>query len=206
MFRFARWRVSALPRLDAHLEKLRTRKHVNAITRKPAVAALTMALCAAIISGCGLPKETKFTRLDPPIPAPDFTLPVLGGGEVTLSDLQGDIVIMEFWATWCGPCRFSTPSLDQIYRKHRKSGVTVLLINQAESVDTITEWVDGRFEAPILLDDGYFGGVYGATALPSLFVLNAQGEIVFMHKGYDPRSGGLEHNLNIVIQELQWNS
>ena len=165
--------------------------------RASAFVAPILALGMAV--GC-LPKESDWSRLEPPVQATDFTLPRLDGGSVSLSDYQGRIVIMEFWATWCPPCRFSTPSLDMVYRNFRDQGVVVLLINQGEDPDTVRDWIAGRFEATVLLDrDGAVGARYGASGLPQLILVDQSGQILYVRSGY---GGGLEHNLKLILGEL----
>ena len=154
-------------------------------------------LLAAIACGRDAP---PWPRLDPPIAAPDFTLPQLAAVTVHLADLRGRVVVMEFWATWCGPCRFSTPSLDVIYRKFRDRGATVLLINQGEESEKVRAWVNGRFQAPVLLDqDTRVGWRYGVRGIPRLFIVDQAGQIVYVRSGY---GGGLERDLRIILEEL----
>lgn len=163
------------------------------------VFASTLILLAALAAGCQS-QAPQWPRLNPPVAAPDFTLPQLDAGTVRLSDLRGRVVIMEFWATWCGPCRFSTPSLDVIYRKFRDRGVTVLLINQGETPEKVRTWVNGRFQAPILLDqDTRVAGRYGVQGIPRLFVVNQEGQILYVRSGY---GGGLERDLSAILNEL----
>jgi thiol-disulfide isomerase/thioredoxin len=124
----------------------------------------------------------------------------LDDSTVTLRDLRGHVVIMEFWASWCGPCRMSTPSLDQIYRKYHDRGVSVLLVNAGERRETVERWVKQRFKAPVLLDhDGAVNQRYGVEGIPRLFVIDQAGDIIYDHSGY---GGGLEHNLKLIIEEL----
>ena len=166
------------------------------VMRLAGAVGLVALLCAA---GCG-PPDSAWAPVEPPVAAPDFELAQLDGGQVRLSGLQGRVVVMEFWATWCGPCRYSTPSLEAMYRKYRDQGVTVLLINQAESPTRIQKWAEGRFTAPILLDvEQVVARQYRVTGLPTLFVIDRQGMIRYHEAGY---SGGLEHNLQLIFQEL----
>jgi peroxiredoxin len=152
----------------------------------------------SIAAGCG-PVE-RWTRLPDSVEAPDFTLEQLDGAPVQLSSLRGQVVVMEFWASWCGPCRMSTPSLDVVYRKFRDRGVAVLLVNLQESPETARRWTAGRFAAPVLLDrEGQVAARYGVRALPRLFIIDRQGRIQYARSGY---GGGLERSLSQVLEEL----
>jgi len=159
----------------------------------------TVVLFATLVAGCQS-QPPPWPRVDSPIAAPDFTLPQLDAGTVHLADLRGRVVVMEFWATWCGPCRFSTPSLDAIYRRFRDRGVTVLLINEGEEPEKVRAWVEGRFQAPILLDqDTRVGWRYGVRGIPRLFIVDQAGQIVYVRSGY---GGGLERDLAAVLTQL----
>ena len=151
--------------------------------------------------GCtpeGITRDWK--RVEPPVEAPAFALPTLDGGTIRLSDLRGQVVIMEFWATWCGPCRGSLPSLEAVYKRNRDRGVTVLLVNQAEPVATIRKWLGKRFTAPILLDaDGQLSRAYRIQSIPRLFIVDQAGRLVYEHSGY---GGGLERNLRLILEDL----
>jgi peroxiredoxin len=139
-------------------------------------------------------------RIEPKVAAPGFTLPQLSGGQVSLADYRGRVVILEFWATWCGPCRFSVPSLDVVYKRYRDRGLQVLLINEGEEAEKVRRWALRRFTAPILLDQGSrVGARYGVSGIPQLYVVDQEGRLVFAHDGY---SGGLERNLKLILEEL----
>ncbi len=155
----------------------------------------------AVLSGCEpAALSPDWTRYNPPVEAPAFTLPRLDGTPVNLSDQRGRIVIMEFWATWCGPCQQSSPSLDAIYRRYRKQGVTVLLVNQGETAEEVSQWAERRFEAPILLDKKEeVGDRYGLTGIPRLFIIDQEGRIIYSRSGY---GGGLEQDLAIILKGL----
>ena len=144
--------------------------------------------------------SSDWHRVEPPIAAPDFTAAQLDGEPVTLSTLHGRVVIMDFWATWCGPCRFSLPSLDVIYKQYRDRGVSVLLVDQGETAEQVRRWIKHRFTAPILLDqDGRVGQLYPGDGIPRLFIVDQTGHIIYAHEGY---GGGLEHNLKLILEKL----
>jgi len=153
-----------------------------------------------VFSVAGCQSSSDWTPIQSPAAAPNFTLPQLTGDPVSLEAFRGHPVIMEFWATWCGPCHYSTPSLEAIYREHRNRGVSVLLINEGESAQALRTWVKGRFTAPILLDDeGRVAALYGVTGLPTLIVVDRDGRIRYARSGY---SGGLEQNLRRIMNDL----
>ena len=154
-----------------------------------------------ILAGCGSDHlGTAWQRIEPPIAAPEFRLPTLQGEVAQLSDYRGQVVILEFWATWCGPCRSSLPSLEVMSKRYRDRGVTVLLVNQQESAKDIHRWTKQRYTVSILLDErGEVATSYGVDGIPQLFVINQQGQMVYRHGGY---GGGLERNLALILEEL----
>ena len=115
-------------------------------------------------------------------PAPEFALPITFGGEagnrVRLSDLKGRVVLLDFWASWCAPCREQMPIVDRVARRYAYDEVVVLGINTAETQQ------EGRALAqsmglnyPIAFDTGEVALAYGATALPTLAVIDAAGRL-----------------------------
>jgi thiol-disulfide isomerase/thioredoxin len=154
-----------------------------------------------VLAGCEPPDIGRdWRRVDPPRPAPPFALRQLDGAPVTLAGLRGKVVVMEFWATWCGPCRYSLPSLEAIAKRYRDRGVAVLLVNLEEQPEAIRRWAERRYTAPILLDaDGGVAAQYGVQSIPRLFILDQSGQLAWEHQGY---GGGLEQNLAAILDEL----
>ncbi len=164
--------------------------------RLASVLLIGTVLCCA---GCQS-SEPEWPRIAQPIPAPDFHLEQLDGGTVALSDYHGKIVLIEFWATWCGPCRSSMPSLEHIYRRFQNRGVQLLFINEGENPQTMRRWLGKRFTARILLDsDQQVARRYQVPGLPSLFIVDPNGDIVYVRSGY---RGGLERSLTRVLEKL----
>ncbi len=119
-------------------------------------------------------------------PAPDFTLASLSGETYRLQDLQGQGVVVNFWATWCPPCKAEMPLLEAAAQDLRGQ-VLFLAVNYAEPEETVRAFVEdmGGFEAMVILLDpqGEVSRLYGVQALPTTFFVNARGKIQDVHIG-----------------------
>ena len=120
-------------------------------------------------------------------PAPDFTLRDLEGNQIQLSALKGRVVLLDFWATWCGPCRSTMPKLNSLFKKFRKRDVVVLGVDMHESEQAVRGFVSkNRYEYPILLSprsDPVFDN-YFARAIPTLVVIDKNGLVADYKVGY----------------------
>lgn len=118
--------------------------------------------------------------------APDFTLPSLGGENVRLHEQRGRVVMINFWASWCGPCREEMPHLSRLYEKYRASGFTVLAINIDEDpgkAARLAQQLGMRF--PVLLDTGkQVSRTYDLSAMPSTVLVDRDGRVRYVHRGY----------------------
>jgi peroxiredoxin len=118
--------------------------------------------------------------------APSFSLPTLDGSEVSLEAMHGKIVLLNFWATWCGPCRTEMPSLEQLYRDFSAHPdfalVTVSTEGSTRSVENFM--TKNGYDFPVLLDaDNAVSRAFGVSALPSTFVIDREGRIVWNNSG-----------------------
>ncbi len=121
-------------------------------------------------------------------PAPDFSLPARAGGDVSLASLRGQVVLVNFWATWCGPCRKEMPLLEQIYQRYRGLGFTLLAVNVEEDSAGADRWLkDTPVTFPVLFDrDNHVSKLYQVTAMPSTVIIDRKGQVRFIHYGYTP--------------------
>jgi thiol-disulfide isomerase/thioredoxin len=112
--------------------------------------------------------------------APDFTLKDLGGNPVTLSSLRGKVVIVNFWATWCPPCRAEMPSMEQLYRELGTEGLVLLAINiEQDGRQTVAKFLaTSPHSFPVLIDDKeVVQKRYGVYKFPESFVVRKDGVI-----------------------------
>jgi DsbE subfamily thiol:disulfide oxidoreductase len=130
------------------------------------VVALSIAACAGQSS---LPKVGQ--------PAPELTLTMLDGSEAKLSDFRGKVVLVNFWATYCPPCRAEMPALETVYREVADKGGVVLAIDQKESAETVAGFVaEFGLTFPVALDQkGAAGALYGVTGIPESFIVDKDG-------------------------------
>jgi len=122
--------------------------------------------------------------------APNFTLRDLGGQEVSLDQFKGKIVLLDFWATWCGPCRMTMPLLERLQKEY--SGVLVqLAINMFEPVEEVREYVRSQgLHAQVLLDaEGSVSSTYRVGGIPTQVLIDRDGIVRFVQEGFNPAVG-----------------
>ena len=123
----------------------------------------------------------QFTPLEPPGEAPGFVLPDMEGEQHALQDYRGRVVLLNFWATWCPPCRREMPALERLYQQLGEEGLVVLAVNQWEDPDHVFAYT-GELNVfpsfPILFDpDSSVAERYGVKGLPSSFLLDRDGRL-----------------------------
>jgi peroxiredoxin len=112
-------------------------------------------------------------------PAPDFALPRLDGGQLRLSDLRGRPVLVNFWASWCAPCRSEMPALDRVAREYEDAGLVVVGVNQLEDPQTVSQFVqEFSLSFPIALDrDGVASRDWRVYGIPQTYLVGPDGVI-----------------------------
>ena len=133
--------------------------------------------------------------------APDFTLTSIDGPNLRLQEQRGQVVMINFWATWCGPCRVEMPHLARLYEKYRGSGFTVLAVNIDEDphkAASLAKQLGMRF--PVLLDrDKKVSRLYDLSTMPSTILVDRDGRVRYVHRGYRE---GYELTYDQQIREL----
>ena len=137
--------------------------------------------------------DTKASELEGKA-APNFKLEGMDGKSVSVEDLKGKPVVLDFWATWCPPCRASLPHLDELYKKEKGNGLVVYAVNLQEEKGDVADFVkETHLSVPILLDSaGKAAAQYGATSIPETVVIDRDGKVVKVFIGFDPESSPKE--------------
>lgn len=131
----------------------------------------------------------------------DFTLQDLEGKPISLSDYKGKVVFIDFWATWCPPCRLSIPYVEKLYEQYKDNEDFVVLgINLEESKEDITKFMKKqKMNYPILLSDKKVISNYKITSIPRFFLIDRNGEIYNKYVGFAP---GVEQLWQKDIEKL----
>ncbi|MEB2310931.1 MAG: TlpA disulfide reductase family protein [Sorangiineae bacterium] len=143
---------------------------------------VVLALGAALVVGVILPRVWSRRRARA-VPAPDFVLPVIYNGEegsrVRLSDARGSAVLLDFWASWCGPCQEQAPIVDELARRYRARGLVVLGIDTGDEQEAAIRWAQSRkLSYAVAFDGGEVAAAYRVEGLPTLVVIDRRGRIV----------------------------
>lgn len=134
-----------------------------------------------------------------PSPARDFTLPLLSGQTLALQDLRGQVVMLDFWSSWCPPCREEAPTLARVYERYKDRGVTFLGVAIWDSEDEVKRFIERNgLRYPNGLDSkGRIAIEYGVKGIPEKFFVDRQGNLV--RKFIGPVT---EERLTAVLDEL----
>lgn len=162
-----------------------------------------MAMCVAAIAIFIVSCKKEENKVFEEGKAPDFTLSDIHGNLVKLSALRGKVVLVEFWATWCPPCRDSVPGLNKLYAKLKGRNFELLAISVDEGKDASSNVGSFAKEQmiiyPVLLDDQKVNRRYDVSGIPVMFLIDKDGRIVNKHIGFIP---GLAESLSREIEAI----
>lgn len=149
---------------------------MNKITKIFGVLALIFLIFSSNSTQAQLQEGTK---------APAFTLKNLDGKSVKLSDFKGKVLIIDFWATWCPPCKAEIPDFIDLYKTYQKKGLVILgiALDDKEKVSKFAK--DYNINYPIVIGDQSISALYGGiTGIPTTFIIDRKGVIKAVHVGY----------------------
>jgi len=159
-------------------------------------AAIGLVVVGMVVGFAWLPRVLAATNANEGRDAPDFKVKLVANAEglasppampptsLSLADLKGHAVILDFWATWCGPCRAEAPIVDRVAGRYRDKGLVVVGVNTSDDDGLAAPFAkQNGLSYPIAFDDGKVARAYGADALPTLVVIDTQGKIVAVRQG-----------------------
>jgi len=133
--------------------------------------------------------------------APDFTLRSVAGANLRLAEQRGQVVLVNFWATWCGPCRQEMPHLNRLYDKYRSAGFVLLGVNIDDDPRAAADLAAKLgLHFPVLLDtDKKVSRVYDMSAMPATLLIDRDGRVRHIHRGY---RDGVEQTYEEQVRSL----
>jgi cytochrome c biogenesis protein CcmG/thiol:disulfide interchange protein DsbE len=168
------------------------------------VFAGTIAAGVLLVLGCSTSMSVRAASIKPVKdrkPAPDFTLRDSMGKSVKLSDYRGKVVLLNFWATWCGPCKIEIPWFVEFEQKHKDSGFAVLGVSMdEEGLEVVRPYLEHtKVNYRILLGTDSVAQLYGGVdSLPTSFLLDREGRIAAVHVGLVSK-GSYQDDINQLL-------
>ncbi len=130
----------------------------------------------------------------------DFTLPSIDGGEYKLSDFKGQVVIIDFWATWCPPCRNSIPAFIALYEKYHEQGFTILGVSLDNDEGALRQYsAQMKIPYPVLIGNNDIAKAYQVSGIPKTLFLDKKGEVRKTQVGFAPE---LEVQFDQLVDQL----
>jgi peroxiredoxin len=174
---------------------------LSTIIPKSSPASLLLRIVAVVGAIAGISASALAA---PPLvsePAPDFALRALERENVRLSEHLGEVVLLNFWATWCGPCRQEMPLLDALYSKYQRAGLVLLGINIDEDREHATEMAQTlKVSYPILFDERKdVARAYQLGTMPLTVLIDREGVVRYVSEGFKP---GYEKQYTEKLREL----
>ena len=173
---------------------------MNRLLKVMLVIILTSGL---LIAGCSADSGPEDSGQAPQVGklAPDFQLPNLEGQSISLSDFRGNPVLINFWASWCYPCIYEMPFIQEVYEEWSARGLVVLAINKGESLSTVKDFMQsGNYSFPVLLDINQDVALeYSIRSIPTTFFIDKDGIIQAIKLGPFLSKADIENSLSKII-------
>lgn len=134
------------------------------------------------------PREQEMKLLPVGESAPDWQLSDAEGKVHSLSEYRGKVVVLDFWATWCGPCKDVMPRMQKLYEKYKDQGVVVFGVNSWEKKDPLELMKQKRYSYGLLLKGEQIAEAYRVTSLPAVYMIGTDGRIIYCHEGVDDKN------------------
>jgi len=166
---------------------------------------MTVLLCSFVITMWSQPVTAQQASEAPAVElAPDFVLRSISGGNVRLSEFQGQVVALGFWARWCGDCRQAMQALDGLYAKYQRAGLVLLGIDIDDSADQTRAMARSLgLTFPVLIDEEKIvSSLYKVKSMPLIILVDRAGQIRFQHKKYElGDQGRISEELRQLLNE-----
>jgi thiol-disulfide isomerase/thioredoxin len=152
------------------------------------VAVVTRAVALSALIALGLAQASSFDPLRNGAPAPAFELASNAGKNIRIADYKGQVVLLNFWASWCGPCRKEMPILEQLHKQYRSKGFAMVGVNvEPDSAEALGFLKSTPVSFPILFDrDSKVSKLYAVQGMPNTVILDRKGNVRYVHRGYKP--------------------
>lgn len=163
-------------------------------------AAFVLLFAASLLAAAACSKKSAVPASST---APDFTLPTLGGGPVQLSKLKGNVVLLDFWATWCPPCRASVPHLSMLQDKYRSRGLVVLGMNLDTDDKDLMNFVNqNRITYTLVRSDDATSNAFRVSGIPRMILIDRKGALRGDWVGFTPEIGEeMEKSITTLLDE-----
>jgi thiol-disulfide isomerase/thioredoxin len=170
-------------------------------TKKVLLICVALVSAAVLLSRCTRPASEPGAAVQIGQAAPKFKLPDLKGREFALDQYKGKVVLLDFWATWCGPCRMTMPLLEKLQHEF-PNDLTLLAINLQDPEDVVRDYIrENNISSQVLLDkEGSVGQTYGTDSIPMQILIDKNGITRYVQLGFNPRMASV---LRAEIEKLR---
>jgi peroxiredoxin len=171
---------------------------VNVRRFRPLTIALIIVLAAAMAFATGCKKSTPRASNGR---GTGFTLKDLSGKDVSLKDFRGKVVLLEFWATWCPPCRASVPELIKLDERFKGRDFALIAVSLDDNTEAVKEFVKEKgIPYTVLMDDRKASEEYGVFSIPTSFIIDRNGVVLSKHAGYaEGMIGDISNNIENLL-------